>query len=183
MSSVSSTLDPFASSDPGDDIQLEEFSYIKAHIPRGLTPEPKNFVSAYPSRQLNGDKCYEGTDPKLARESLDPDKALSEWETVAADEEFNDSPQCPPRPLRRRKNMELVFHAQDIIGQSLNKANDSTKLERPGMLGSQALPIQPTNRPPGLVSRMQSFDSASSRYSDLDADGVSEARLSAAKEN
>jgi hypothetical protein len=118
------------------------------------------------------------------RVSLDEENAPLEWETVAPDEVFEDRPQVPPRPLRHRNNLELVFHAEEIVGRNLNKENDPIKVDRPVVLPTpRALPYPPPSRSPGLAPRMQSFDSASSRYSELDTNGVPERCLSATKEN
>ncbi|KAF7541982.1 hypothetical protein G7Z17_g11838 [Cylindrodendrum hubeiense] len=167
VSTASSKSDPFASSDLGDEIQLEDFSYIKAHIPRGGSPDPLNLVSEHPSRPPNG-ACNLVTGRKRSA-SLDEDKPVSEWETIAPDDEFEESPQLPPQQLRRRKNFELVFHAQEIFDSKSNQQNALAKQERHAMLAPpRALPNLPAKRSPRFAPRLHSFHSTSSLYSDLD---------------
>lgn len=167
VSTISSKSDPFASSELGDEIQLEDFSYIKAHIPRGRSPDPLKLVSEHPSRPING-AGNPATGHKRSA-SLDEDKPVSEWETVVPDEEFQNSPQVPPQQLRRRKNFELVFHAQEIFDSRSNQQNGLAKQERHTMLAPpRALPKPPAKRSPRFAPRLHSFHSTSSLYSDLD---------------
>ncbi|KAK7397916.1 hypothetical protein QQX98_012719 [Neonectria punicea] len=167
LSTISSRSDPFGSSEIGDEIQLEDFSYIKAHIPRGGSPQPLQLVSEYPSQSANSLE-HPATGRKRSA-SLDEDKQASEWETVVPDDEYGDSPHIPPHQLRRRKNFELVFHAEDIFEPGSNQRKNAIKPERHTMLAPpRALPMPPAKRPPRFPARLHSFHSTSSLYSDWD---------------
>ncbi|CAM1504102.1 Fc.00g016930.m01.CDS01 [Cosmosporella sp. VM-42] len=164
-STSSSKSNPFTGPEDGEEIQLEDFSYIHSHIPRNESPTQKTFVKEHPS--LPPVSCAgEGTSRQRCV-SLDEDRAVSEWETVAPDEEFEECNELPPRQLRRQRNFELVFHAQDILDPSrkLNLA----KLERNTiLLPPHALPDLRKNRRAAFATTAESFHSASSLYSDLD---------------
>ncbi|KAK7430213.1 hypothetical protein QQZ08_003188 [Neonectria magnoliae] len=182
LSTISSRSDPFESSEIGDEIQLEDFSYIKAHIPRGGSPQPLQLVSEYPSRSVNSLE-HPATGRKRSA-SLDEDKQASEWETVVPDDEYGDSPRIPPHQLRRRKNFELVFHAEDIFEPGSNQRKNAIKPERHTMLAPpRALPMPPAKRPSRFPARLHSFHSTSSLYSDWDdIEDIPEQGLPAVKE-
>ncbi|KPM34097.1 hypothetical protein AK830_g12473 [Neonectria ditissima] len=182
LSTISSKSDPFESSEICDEIQLEDFSYIKAHIPRGGSPQPLRLVSEHPSRPSNGLDT-----PAIGRKrslSIAEDNPASEWETVVPDDEFEDSPHVPPRQLRRRNNFELVFHAQEIFEPGSNQRKNAVKQERHTMLAPpRALPMPPAKRSARFPQRIHSFHSTSSLYSDWDdVDDIVEQGLPAVKE-
>lgn len=83
------TTNPFAASDDEDEFPLEEFCRHDALKPRSIA----GFVSEHPSRNLK----RSDSDRALHLPSVQhvEDKAVSEWETVAADEEF----EIPAEPI------------------------------------------------------------------------------------
>lgn len=100
--------------------------------------------------------------------SLDEDKAVSEWETVAPDEEFEEGLHIPPRQLRHRKNFELVFHAQDIL-ESSRRANTFRPGRNTILLPPRISPNLVSNpKASAFIERNHSFESVSSAYSDID---------------
>ncbi|KAH7155413.1 hypothetical protein B0J13DRAFT_618863 [Dactylonectria estremocensis] len=170
VSTASSKSDPFTSTDFGNGIQLEDLSYLKVQMPRSGSPDPLSLVSERPHRlasgarnPLTGHKCSA---------SLDYDKAVSEWETVVPDDDFEDGPQFPAQSLRRRKNFDFVFHAHEIIDPSTKQQSSLIKHGKPTTLVlPRVLPELPTRQSPKLASRVHSFHSTSSFYSDLDEAG------------
>ncbi|KAH7156224.1 hypothetical protein EDB81DRAFT_944708 [Dactylonectria macrodidyma] len=167
VSTTSSKSDPFASTDTGDDIQLEDFSCIEAQMPRSGSPSPSKLVSERPHRLVSDPRNLLTVHKRSA--SLNNDKAVSDWETVVPDDEFGDRPQVPAQPLRRRKNFDFIFHTQEIIDSRTKQQNSQAKYGKHTTLAPpRALPKLSTRHSPKLTSRLHSFHSTSSFYSDLD---------------
>ncbi|KAF7560921.1 hypothetical protein G7046_g3224 [Stylonectria norvegica] len=161
---ASSKSNPFTASEDGDEIQLEDFSCIRAPISEEGSSFPKNFVSEHPSRPFFD---FIGRPPTRKRSaSLDDDKAISEWETVAPDDEFEEVAENPSRQVRRQRNFELVFHAQDILETSRNRNQirpGRNTILLPPRSAMSTFPTKPTT----FNAPRLSFQSSSSLYSDL----------------
>lgn len=91
---------------------------------------------------------------------------MSEWETVAAEEELNEYPELPVRQLRRRKNFEFVNHAR--YRHDLPEEARTAEQENSILLLHTTVRDIPIARPVTRVTNTQSFDSVSSLYSDID---------------
>lgn len=158
---------PFASSNDGDDIQLEDFPSVRVYAPRSPSPIPK-FVSEHPSR--SGRDLGRSLTGNTLRTQLDNDLAVSDWETVAADEEFKESTAPPRQQHRRRKDAEVLFHAHDILNSS--RPNGIPRQRRNTILAPPnfSLPKLPSGASRLAVPKNTSFYSSSSVYSDVGRD-------------
>ncbi|POR37692.1 Uncharacterized protein TPAR_02109 [Tolypocladium paradoxum] len=103
------TANPFAASDDDDEFPLEEFCRHDASTPRSIA----GFVSEHPSRRLKRG----GSDFALHMPSVQhvEDKAVSEWETVAADEEFGIPTQPMPMLQRQPTGAQVALRAPRIF--------------------------------------------------------------------
>lgn len=95
--------------------------------------------------------------------SLDGGRATSEWETVVADDEFVDRPEISPK----RRNIELVFHAHDILDAS-RKHWPTRKRRNTILLPQYASSEFPRAKSPSIITVADSFLSSSSIYSFID---------------
>ncbi|KAF4967793.1 hypothetical protein FZEAL_10485 [Fusarium zealandicum] len=166
-SSVSCHSDPFVGSDLKDDVQLQDFSYTKPHDPKAGSA-PHEFVAERPSRLPND--ADTGLTSLKRSGSLAEDRAASEWETIAPDDEFEQLPHLPSRPLRRQGNFNFVLDAEDSLSPSQDTWAQQTRnfelVPRHNPLPKPSVRLVPVSSP-GL----RSFPSSSSLYSDLDKNG------------
>ncbi|KAF5024166.1 hypothetical protein F66182_3755 [Fusarium sp. NRRL 66182] len=163
---ASSVSDLFGSGLQGS-VKLRNFSSPRPMMPRGKNPDPDRYIaerlSPVPSsagiRHLEPDTTYIGDD-----------QAISEWETVAADDAFEVHPQVPARPLRRQGNFNFVFNPQDKSQTNQNVWTPQTQSFE--LVSRQDPAFQASVRlVPRSTPRLRSFHSSSSFYSDLDRNG------------
>lgn len=165
--SISPPSNPFASSDDGDEIQLENLPSGRGDVPRSQTPTPR-FVSERPSR--SGKDIGRSLTGHTMGSRLDSDLAISEWETVAADEEFQEATKRSEKRHGRRKDADVVFHAHDILKSA--SPNAPSKQRRNTILVSPSLSLHQIqdSASHAMLAKDISFYSSSSIYSDLDRD-------------
>lgn len=102
---------------------------------------------------------------KRKRHDSPDEDAVSEWETVAPEEELNEYPELPIRQLRRRKNFEFIYHTR----HKRDLPEEARAAEQGGgisLLQTAVLDFLPA-RPTTCVTNTHSFTSVSSLYSDI----------------
>lgn len=110
------------------------------------------------------------TGRRVSHSTLGDDKAASEWETVAPTQEQNGYEGIDCKMLRRKRSLELVFHAHDnlnaapVCGYPVPRRN--TILGPPDI----SLPKLPSVASCEHITTYPSFYSSSSFYSDIDGD-------------
>ncbi|KND91314.1 hypothetical protein TOPH_04077 [Tolypocladium ophioglossoides CBS 100239] len=103
------TANPFTASDDEDEFPLEEFCRHDAATPRSIA----GFVSEHPSRHLKrGDSDLAS---HMSSVQQVEDKAVSEWETVAADEEFDIPAEPIPMPKSQPTSAQATLRAPRIF--------------------------------------------------------------------
>lgn len=162
---ASSISNPFTNLGDEDCIHPEDFSYAEAQ-PSHITSRKQKFLSVQPSFNSAGRSL---TDHRKSHSNIDDDKAASEWETVAPDDEFYEPNENSTRPIKRRRNFELVFHAQDIIGATNGTAVTQA---RNTIIGPPdiSLPKLSSGRHRAQPAAHHSLHSSSSFYSNFDGD-------------
>ncbi|RMJ06533.1 hypothetical protein CDV36_013879 [Fusarium kuroshium] len=191
--SVSYHSDPFASSNLEEDVQTKELSYVKSRTPKNgtpksstpKTPRPRGFINDHTSRTPSSNvkakmACFEspnslGDDRGDDRDDRGNDRAASEWETVAADDEFAPYPEVTTKAQRRQGKLNLVstttpkssFKTDAIVHPHIMSWGQPTTTSNPV---SHDDPVrQPSVRPEQASSpRLRTFQSSSSLYSELD---------------
>ncbi|EEU48048.1 uncharacterized protein NECHADRAFT_75219 [Fusarium vanettenii 77-13-4] len=178
--SVSYHSDPFASSNLEEDVQTKDYSYVKSRTPKSETPRPRGFVNDQGSRTPSSNvkakmACFEspnsfGDD----RDDRGDDRAASEWETVAADDEFAPYPEVTTKAQRRQGK-------SNFASATPSKSSKTDAIVHPHIMSwgqpaessnpvSRRDPVrQPSVRPEQASSpRLRTFQSSSSLYSELD---------------
>lgn len=169
---ISPPSNPFASLDDADAIQLDDF--VPIHISAsGLRAGSPKFVSQHPSHPLR-DMRRDLTGQTLGTK-LDYDAAVSEWETVAPDEEFQECLSIPLGHTKLRKDVDVLFHAQDILHPSRPNAPITQRRNTILVPPNFSLPKLPSDASQIACARNKnkdkSFYSSSSVYSNVDGDG------------
>ncbi|KAF4985925.1 hypothetical protein FGRMN_11053 [Fusarium graminum] len=164
-SSLSCHSDPFVKSgiDIDDGVQLRDFSSPGPVKTRSRTPDPNRFVAERPSRLMSNG----GTELSVSEKNnpSNEDQALSEWETVAADDAFERSPEAPARSLRRQGKFNFGNNLRETIPTNQNvwaaQTHDFELVSQPSPTLQQSAQITPRASP-----CLRSFHSSSSFYSD-----------------
>ncbi|KAM0344431.1 hypothetical protein ACHAPU_007615 [Fusarium lateritium] len=164
-SSLSCHSDPFVKSgiDIDDGVQLRDFSSPGPAKTRSRTPDPNRFVAERPSRLMSNG----GTELSVPRTNnlSSEDQALSEWETVAADDAFERCPEPPARSLRRQRNFNFGNNPLETTLTNQNVWAAQTQnfelVSRPSPTLQQSAQVTPRASP-----CLRSFHSSSSLYSD-----------------
>ncbi|KAJ4237226.1 hypothetical protein NW759_000347 [Fusarium solani] len=171
--SVSYHSDPFASSNLDEDVQTKDYSYVKSRTPKCETPRPRGFINDHASRTPSSNvkakmACFESPN------SFGDDRAASEWETVAADDEFAPYPEVTTKTQRRQGK-------SNFASATPSKTSKTDAIVHPHIMSwgqpaeasnpvSHRDPVrQPSVRPEQASSpRLRTFHSSSSLYSELD---------------
>ncbi|PNY28149.1 Uncharacterized protein TCAP_01927 [Tolypocladium capitatum] len=125
------TANPFAALDDEDEFPLEEFCHYDAATPRSIA----GFVSEHPSRHLKrGDSDLALDVPSVQHVE---DKAVSEWETVAADDEFGISTEPMPMLVSQPTRTQAALRSPRIFGYP---SHYEPSVQRPNPLGRQTEP-------------------------------------------
>ncbi|KAG9256058.1 uncharacterized protein F5Z01DRAFT_672699 [Emericellopsis atlantica] len=154
-------LKPHASTEEGRAGHVTQSLHME--FDRGLPDRPRSIGPDFSSR------------PRF-NSRLDDDTAASEWETVAGGDEQED---CPPDldwQLKRKRNFELVSHAQDILHPPLPGSTSITR--RYTVLGPphSALAKLPTGRSRARLPGSASFRSCSSFDTESFQDAATDSR-------
>ncbi|KAJ4260383.1 hypothetical protein NW757_002334 [Fusarium falciforme] len=178
--SVSYHSDPFTSSNLDEDVQTKDYSYVKSRTPKSETPRPRGFINDHASRTPSSNvkakmACFEspnsfGDD----RDDRGDERAASEWETVAADDEFAPYPEVTTKAQRRQGK-------SNFTSTTPSKTSKTDAIVHPHIMSwgqpaeasnpvSRRDPVrQPSVRPEQASSpRLRTFHSSSSLYSELD---------------
>ncbi|KAM0440877.1 hypothetical protein ACHAPT_000179 [Fusarium lateritium] len=165
-SPVSYHSDPFGSSKLGD-FETRDFSYVKPRTPQSETPtRPRGFVTEHPSSPLSNGHGVNLAYPEGAN-SLGDDRAASEWETVAADDEFEPYPEVTTKAQRRQgkskfaTKTDAIRHPYILNWAPRKQTSEPVSRRDPVRLS----PVQPAGEP---SPRLRTFHSSSSLYSELD---------------
>ncbi|KAF4459418.1 hypothetical protein FALBO_13825 [Fusarium albosuccineum] len=169
-SSDSYHSNPFAGSDVGDNVQLQDFSYIEPRITQSQNSGPRDFVSERPSRVHHG--ASTNLRAHKLGDSLREDHAASEWETVAVDDENESRREGTPKPLRRQANFKLTFRPDETLHPNLSNWGQQTRSFEP-VPPRELIPQQSVRLVPASSPRLRSFHSSSSVYSTGDNNGES----------
>lgn len=135
-------------------------------LPLYSSKRKQKFLSALPSLEST-QTIRDFTGFRRSTSALDDDGAASEWETIApANELASQINLADSLAKHRARNVELVFHAQDILpGSSSNVSLGGRRNTIAGLLDhpAQRLPVDKSHL---NLPTHQSFCSSSSFYSD-----------------
>ncbi|KAJ4315476.1 hypothetical protein N0V84_008362 [Fusarium piperis] len=171
--SASYHSDPFASSNLDEDVQAKDYSYVKSRTPKSETPRPRGFINDHTSPPSSNVKakiaCFETSNsPGGDRgDDRDDERAPSEWETVAADDEFAPYPEVTTKAQRRQGKSNFTSKTDAIVHPHIMSWGQPTETSNPV---SRRDPVrQPSVRLEQASSpRLRTFQSSSSLYSELD---------------